>query len=59
MKPSFVGANTVKGPSEESAPTRSPAWTAATNVEKFSFETAVSTMFNSGLVGTSTRLKSE
>ena len=43
--PSFVGAKTVNGPSEESAPTKSPACTAATKVEKLSLETAVSTIF--------------
>ena len=50
---------TEESNSEESASTSSPAWTAATNVEKFSFETAVSTMFNSVLEGISTRLKNE
>ena len=42
---SFVGANTVNGPSDERASTNSPAWTAVTRVENASLATAVSTMF--------------
>ena len=45
LKPSLVGAKTVNGPSEESASTNSPACTAATNVEKLSFETLIKTIF--------------
>ena len=59
LKPSLVGAKTVNGPSDESASTNSPACTAATKVEKLSFETAVSTIFLSLTLDDNTRLKIE
>ena len=58
LKPSLVGAKTVNGPSDESASTNSPACTAATKVEKLSFETAVSTIFLSLTLDDNTDLKS-
>ena len=44
-KAASVGAKTVKGPGDWSASTSPAAVTAATSVLKFSFPTAISTMF--------------
>jgi hypothetical protein len=41
---SLFGANTVNGPSPESAPTKSADFNAVTNVEKSLFDTAASTI---------------
>ena len=56
-KASFVGANNVNGPSLLKVPTKSAAFTAATNIEKFSFETAMSAIvfpFSSAITSVAT-----